>query len=390
MHIKNIILFLLLYYYFFDNTFTTIIEYCGLILFPFYCIFDFIFYQLTTDKKIHHILGVLTSLLLFLNKDEYKELTYFITNFEISTEVSTLLLIITEEINCVYKNNQVIYTTSTLMFISSFLYYRIYKFLEIQDRIIEIGFKVNFPFLYFICIFGLFYLNVFWSCLIIKKMFKFFLFNTKFNTAKFTRYLCSFTNFIYIPMLIYHVYYDYKPEYNFFYLTNIALSISSHIYHYSIYTYIEKNGIETKLEELSIIYKYFVDILCCHMNTYSFAYCFLNSIDQLWYISILSYVLLSCIFAHIAVIYLYSIPRIKSYNDLLIFLNIGIQYCIYTTLLEWKINYMSTWFFNSLLGIYLLLLINIIKPFYNMNHILLHLTSWFLLQNSYNFISSQK
>ena len=38
MNLKNIFIFCLLYYYLIDNSHITIIYYCGLIIFPLYCI----------------------------------------------------------------------------------------------------------------------------------------------------------------------------------------------------------------------------------------------------------------------------------------------------------------------------------------------------------------
>ena len=80
--------------------------------------------------------------------------------------------------------------------------------------------------------------------------------------------------------------------------------------------------------------------------------------------------------------------QIKKCNDILFLCNIIIHYYMYYSLIESKnINY-NLWFSNSIIGILLLILINIIKPFYNLNHVLLHFTSWFILQNTYNYIET--
>jgi hypothetical protein len=61
---------------------------------------------------------------------------------------------------------------------------------------------------------------------------------------------------------------------------------------------------------------------------------------------------------------------------------------MYYLLIESKnINY-NMWFSNAVIGNYLLILINIMKPFYNINHILLHITTWFMLQNAYKYIET--
>jgi hypothetical protein len=390
MNLKNIFIFYLLYYYLFENNYTTIIEYCGLTLFPLYCIIDLLFYEVTIDKKIHHLLGLLLCFTSFLNKDKFHNEVYFVTNFEISTEISTIFLIIKDELELYNKKQSIFYKINNLVFTISFLYSRIFSFFDIQDKIIQIGFLLEYNYLYFTSVFGLFYINIFWFVLILKKIFKTFMIESKFNKIKYSKYICSYTNLFYIPLLMHHIYQmKFKnisiQNYIYFYISNIILSFSSYRYHRSCYQSLKKYNL-CDIFDSNIFYKYEFDILSCHLNLYSLAYCLLseNFINILNVISILSFII-HCVFTF----FTYNPNQIKKYNDLLFLINIIIYYSIYSLFIfNTNISY-NLWFLNSITGIFLLILINTIKPFYNVNHILLHFTSWFILQNTYNYIETK-
>jgi hypothetical protein len=390
MNLKNIFIFYLLFYYLFENNYTTIIEYCGLILFPLYCITDLLFYDVSIDKKIHHFLGLLLCFTSFLNKDKFSNQVYFVTNFEISTEISTIFLIIKDELELYNKKDSIFYKINNLVFVITFLYSRIFSFFHIQNKIIKIGFLLDYNYLYFTSIFGLFYLNIFWFILILKKIFKTTMLNSKYNTIKYCKYISSYSNLIYIPMLMWHIYNMKKQNisiqnYIYFYISNIILSFSSYRYHHSCYQSLKKYNL-CDIFDSNIFYKYEFDILSCHLNLYSLAYCLLseNFINILNVISILSFII-HCVFTF----FTYNPIQIKKYNDLLFLINIIIYYSIYSLFIfNTNISY-NLWFSNSITGIFLLILINTIKPFYNVNHILLHFTSWFILQNTYNYIETK-
>ena len=389
MHLKNIFIFYLLFYYLFENNYTTIIEYCGLILFPLYCITDLLFYDVSIDKKIHHFLGLLLSFVSLFNKDKFPDEIYLITNFEISTEVSTIFLIVKDELELYNKKDSIIYKINNLVFIVLFLYLRIFNFFHIQDKIIHIGFLFEYNYLYFISIFGLLYLNIFWFILILKKIFKTFMIQSKYNKIKYSRYICSYTNLFYIPMLMYHIYIMKKSnissqKYLYFYISNIILAFSSYKYHYSSYKSLKRYNL-CDIFDKNIFYNYEFGILSCHLNTYSLSYCLLSS--NLEFINILNITtFLSFIFHIIFTIFTYNTIQLKKYNDLLILSNIIINYYIYYLLIDTSNTDYNLWFSNSLMGILLLLFINKIQPFYNLNHLLIHFTSWFILQNTYNYI----
>ena len=391
MNLKNIFIFYILYYYLFDNTYTTIIYYCGLFLFPLYCVIDLLFYKISLDKKIHHFLGFLLCLTSFLNKEHFQEEIYFITNFELATEISTIFLMIKDE--CELYNSMkssIFYNVNNLIFIGTFLYLRIFEFFRIHKQIIEIGYNINYNYIYYFSVFGLFYLNIYWSLIIIKKIFK--MLNLKYNKTIYVRYICSFTNLIYIPMLLHHNY-NIKNQkekcvdnYLYFYMFNIILALSSYNYHASCYNSLKKHD-TCNLFDRNIFYKYEIDILSCHFNCYFLAFSILPEH--------LSYILQFCacisIIVHSIFTFLINNPlQLKKYNDILFLANIIFQYILYYFLLDTDNTTYNLWFSNSLIGIYLIICVNIIQPFYNLNHISLHFISWFLLRNTYNYIEMQK
>jgi hypothetical protein len=388
MNLKNIFIFSMLYYYFLDNTYITIVEYCGLIIFPLYCIIDLLFYKISFDKKIHHFLGFLLCLTSYFNQDFKKEI-YFLSNFEIRTEISSLFLIIKDEFEFYNNTKSLFYNINNLIFVGTFLYLRVFEFFRIHNQIIEIGYIINYNYLYYFSIFGLFYLNIYWSLIIIKKIFK--MLNLKYNSPIYTRYICSFTNLIYIPMLMYHNYIvkihkeNCVNNYLYFYIFNIILSLSSYNYHSSCYRSMKKHD-SYNLFDKNIFYKYEIDILSCHLNCYFFAFSILPEN--------LNYILQICAYFSILIHSLFTIiicnpNKLKKYNDILFLANILIQYVLYCFLLDVDNTSYNIWFSNSLIGIYLIISVNTIQPFYNLNHILLHFISWFLLRNTYNYIEEQ-
>jgi len=392
MNLKNIFIFYLLYYYLFDHTYTTIIKYCGLYLFPLYCITDLVFYEVSFDKKIHHFLGLLLSLTSYLNKDLFNDEVYFISNFEISTEISTIFLIIKDELELYKKTDSILYKINNFIFSITFLYSRIFQFFKIQKQIIEIGYFINYNYLYYISVFGLFYLNIYWSIIIIKKIFKMMMTNSKYNCLKYCKYICSFTNLIYIPILMYHICIMKKnnistQQYLYFYISNMILAFSSYKYHFSCYKSIKIYNFYDIFDK-NIFYKYEIDVLSCHLNIYSLGYCLLsNNLELINILNITTFLsfIIHCIFTFLR----YNPLHLKKYNDILLLSNIIINYIVYSFLLNINnINY-HLWFSNSIISILLLIFINIIQPFYNLNHILLHFTSWFILQNTYKYIESK-
>ena len=384
---RNIFIFIALYYYIFDNTYTHIIEYCGHIIFPLYFSLDLVFYELTVDKKIHHILGLLLCCILYTNRNNFKDEMYSITNFQLSTEISTIFLMIKEDLDRFFSKTSAIYMVNDCMFAIAFMYYRIYNFYNMQDIIIQTGFKLPSSYGYFISIFGLFYLNLYWSVLILKKIFKTCLLTTKYNKKIYCRLICSCTNLIYLPMLFHHVFYDYNEEYILFYVANIALSMSSHIYHYSCYKHIKKYKGEDIFSN-NIFYKYEIDIFMCNLNNYILATCMLK--DNMQYLKVITSVCVITFIIHmLSMVVMVNSSYVKIYNDMLMLTNITVCYFIYyLVLINDADNAFNVWFSNTLSGVYLLSLINIIKPFYNLNHMLIHLVSWYMLKSTYNFISN--
>ena len=198
MQVKNIFIFIFLYFYIINYNEYILTYFCGMILFPIYFITDFLFYKLKYDAKIHHILGLMLVTSLIINKNKSTDIIYPIVNFQFSTEISTIYLILFEEFGKIKSNNiiySILYYTCQLLFIITFFYYRIYNFFLYQKTIVELGKNIEYNFLYYISTYGIFYMNLFWSFLILKKMYKKFLKDTKYDSQLVKRKLCSYTNF---------------------------------------------------------------------------------------------------------------------------------------------------------------------------------------------------
>lgn len=386
---KHIFLIIILYFYLFENNYNTIVNYCGLIFFPLYCIIDLYFFHLTLDKRIHHIFGILISLSLFFNRD--RKIIYFITNYEISTEISTFYLILRENLeNSKYKNSIFIHICNFL-FIFYFLYYRIVKFLFIQDTILENIKDIEYLPLFLITFYGLFVLNLFWFVLIIKKIYKKICILEKSKNEKYIKIICSYSNCIMLPYIIYNIYYFLNIRYLIFYILNISIIVSSNLYHKNCYQNIKKQGYYTILDPN--IYRYYnLDILLIKLNNYFFTFLFF--IDK--NISYNLFISLIYIFSHIykEIEKPYKIYNsknkqniIRTLNDKIIIFNLLFQNILFVFYLFHNYDYNLFYFvFYNVIYFSLLIFVGVLKPFYDMNHILYHIISWCILYNSYNYI----
>jgi hypothetical protein len=139
----------------------------------FMCLLDFYFVK-KKDMILHHIL-IMTMLHYMNNHDsEYKKDIVFVV---LSTEISTIFLI-THNLLDNACNIVVLKNINKLFFISSFVYYRIYNYsyLLLDNNIyntLYIHSKNNFEYYeIFASLYGLFFLNLYWTCLILKKCIK--------------------------------------------------------------------------------------------------------------------------------------------------------------------------------------------------------------------------
>jgi hypothetical protein len=142
----------------------------------FICLIDFYFVK-KKDMLLHHILVL--SMLHYMNYHSDIENRKEIVSVILSTETSTIFL----TLNNLLENTSSLFNVkkiNKLAFVSSFVYYRIYNYSYylILDKNIHNTFLIysrnNFEYCeIYIGLYGLFILNLYWCCLIIKKiMFK--------------------------------------------------------------------------------------------------------------------------------------------------------------------------------------------------------------------------
>jgi hypothetical protein len=142
------------------------------------CLIDFYFVK-KKDMLFHHIL-VLSMLHYMNNHDDIenrKEIVSVILRTEISTIFLTLNNLLENISNKEIKKITEIKNINKIVFVSTFLYYRIYNYSYylILDKNIHKTFFIysrnNFEYfeIYF-GLYGLFILNLYWCCLIFKKI----------------------------------------------------------------------------------------------------------------------------------------------------------------------------------------------------------------------------
>jgi hypothetical protein len=404
MEYKHIFLALILYFYLFDNNYNTIVNYCGLFLFPLYCIIDLCVFQLTLDKKIHHYLGILICLSLYINKEQ--NIIYFITNYEISTEISTFYLIMKEEVeklNSRNTKNKILLHICNCLFIFYFIYYRIINFFKIQDKVLSECWKFNYIPIFLVSFYGLFLLNLFWGVLILKKIYKLSFRNeNKIQSEKNIKIICSYSNCIMLPYILYHMYfYNERKRYILYDILNISIMISSNLYHKNCFQNIQKYGFYSIFDK-NIIFYYNLDTFLIKLNNYLFAFLFFVD-KNIYYMLFITIIYLISYFISQIYYYFYlgnsSVPQkiveieqrqkiFRYMNDKIIIFNLFFQILSFLVYVLNNYNIKLMYFvIHHIIYFFLLIFVGKLKPFYEMNHILYHFIGWLMLYNNYTLIS---
>ena len=135
------------------------------------CFIDFYFVK-KKDMILHHMLVMALSHYMNNHDSENNKEIVFVV---LSTEISTIFLTTHNLLN---TNIVVLKNINKLLFISSFVYYRIYNYSyllldnNINDTLYTIS-RNNFEYCeIYGSLYGLFLLNLYWSCLIFKKCIK--------------------------------------------------------------------------------------------------------------------------------------------------------------------------------------------------------------------------
>jgi len=222
-----------------------------------YIIFVYIFLDLSIAKGstiLHHIFSLnccYNNIKYFVN-DTYH--LHFIPLF--NTEITTVFLIIklwmdgyTGKKNALFN---VLSGINEFLFLSLFFKFRIYDYynlLQNSETYTIINHYTSYNLITnttaYIGLYGLYFINIYWFSIICKKLYKQIIikFVPFINTDRFAEYVLTFTFYInfYIAYLRYFMNFN---NYHYFDLFGIfVLSIASGNYHYSKYRYLKHNSV---------------------------------------------------------------------------------------------------------------------------------------------------
>jgi hypothetical protein len=391
--ISFIISFLLIFY----NT-QYFLEIC-LNIFKTYVTIDLFFS--TKDAVLHHIFGYLLCEYIFENNVDMMQNNYIYKTL-LQTEISSIFLCIKLLIDFYKKDietskyNKIIkiyYPINDLIFISLFYKLRIHDFffniIQNENFYISIYSNIGDSIIknikLYISMYGLFILNIYWFSLICKKIYKTIIINNfpKLNTEICSEYILSYI--FYINLLILFKY--YTENYNKYLLFDLVgvyiLSNISSTYHYEKYDYLIKNNnkifdITSKQLLMPFIYdKYAIQLrslfalisILLMKNIYNF-YFYIHIIYHLISLFIFNTTIIKLLLENKKIIYdnseeskkiikkfdlLSSIPCLLDIISIIYYSNTIIQKT------------------NLILVTILLSITLFIKPFYNLNHVLLHI-----------------
>ena len=294
-----------------------------------------------------------------------------------------------------YKCEEYIQIISNSLFVITFVYYRIYNFhnnVILNENFINCLVPMN-PTLEIIVWtalriqhYGLFYLNLYWFVIILKILYKSLL---KHLTVKNAEQVLKYSYFLCVASTIgtYTLYAseNQKEIYGTYYLFDVCanglLSMTSYQFHNFITNNLDKNN---DLNKATISFRnyLFQDIIILQGRALTQFYIHLNIhnlFDRFRYLFYFQCVFASvlCILVHkiySTLIYkkeYFSINRVNEQTKMLdMLLGSNAFFCIiYSVLGVWNSNTAVCMFTN----LYLLFLTTTTKPFYNMNHLMIHI-----------------
>ena len=247
--------------------FDTLIPFVGLHAFT-----DF-FLTNSYDLKIHHlcIIGII-----FYN--------YY---YNVSTEDRFIFLypLLKTEISSIFyvlkywlPKKTILYNVNTILFYMLFLKLRIYDFYYeiIYNNIsFDIVFQRYSPTNYYlssillISCYGLYILNLYWFLIMNKILYKTITQFIRVNTDILCHFLCYLLHWANIPLSIYVYAYNPNEKYIFDMIGITALSISSHKYHYDIYSRLYNKQIEDySVPNKDNIVLFLNDVLTIHIRSF--------------------------------------------------------------------------------------------------------------------------
>lgn len=391
--IISIIVCINLYYYYYVDKST--INYSIPIIFTHFCTDLFV---CNIDMKIHHFFGIVLILLKYVYK-----ITSDIDSINIlslyKTEISTVFYIIKlwnkdNYIQKTYRLPKILFTLNDLLFFITFFKYRLFDYYvyAINNEIIYINYQQHFEYrlipnvFYLSATFGYFFLNLYWFLIICKIITKGLIKNIpKKKIENICHKIVSYSFYFNIPISIY-IYSYYPKQSNIFDIAGILfLSIYSYKYHDAVLTYLSNNEL-IEYSSYDLILPFIQDKFAIHVRSIG---CLLTSLfySELFFGFVIVSTIFHCTSYTSLLMYFYYIKR----NNHRIFYDetdISNSFLTTTNLLTIIpiIVDSSIIAYNSydLLKQINVLIVSItigmilkINPFYELNHIFVHIGLFF-------------
>ena len=348
-----------------------------------------IFFLEKSDMVIHHI----CILMFAFFRNYFAVYGYYgtvITNQLVKTELSTLFYVFEYWIP---KKYFALRTVNGIIFLTTFFKLRIYDmfytvavnedlYTYIHDTVADhylIGYITSYGAFY-----TLYGLNVFWFILILKKMYKALF--IKYDSQATAEYLLQYTYDVCLLICLYVYLYESRINYAYFYdIFGVAvLAITSGAYHGSNYRLIQTEGDDFNRFQYPNIMHYFLDNVAIHLRVFMAALTntlIRSSMDPPIYIYLVgAWQALSCgmiagIFLYVGnnrLCYTYSLsnPAVPKYSAVIRIL-ILLSSCMSAMIINMSTNDLQLIGHNYMV-LYVLVLVSIIRPFYKMNHVLIH------------------
>jgi hypothetical protein len=362
-----------------------------------FCISLDMFINKKIDVYIHHICVLSSGIFSVITKAENDTCTYIITSSLRNTEISTFFLVLTYWIPKEYKIMNII---NNIFFIITFVKYRVFNLLTeviINDDVYSCIHPYTKGSIFKnVCFFGgifiLYALNLYWLTIIIKKLYKgiFSKVESYQLSEKILQYTYDLSIFISLYIYLYQTtkeqQYKFASYYYYDVVCIILLSFTSFLYHMHNYYNILNDGVSFNCAGKDV-WIYILDNLAVRLRTFAVLYGNImirsslgHNVNNLLFIAIMVNIS-SAIIISLYLFYLYKTKNYYSYDlsntesikhDKILSILGGIPIFISTFLMSMGLNDIKLITYNFLI-LYCLILISVIKPFYKMNHSLLHI-----------------
>lgn len=209
-----------------------------------------------------------------------------------------------------------------------------------------------------------------------------------YNSYVLTNFLCAFIHYINIPVCMYMYSYSNNEKYILDIIGVVTLSVSSHFYHYDIYSLLVKNKDENYIYPKKYNYIYFFnDQLSIHMRTILVLATNYYNTDYLYNVLSIS-ILLHSVSIYNSIINMMDIVVDEKYRKENFFvithgiIALPVMFDVFLVCLNTTTDIAIPFLFVNIL----LLFVSVIEPAYKYNQVLIHLL--LLFQNYYVCLSN--